>query len=514
MTIELDAICRNSFDAFAQRVFKVVEPGTKYEWNWHMGCIAEFLEAVDRGEMQRLVINMPPRTLKSYLVAEAFPAWILGRRPYEKFIVGGYGSGLAKQRAQRCRAIMRDPLYQQMFPDTLISPHQDEKHHYHTTMHGQYYATGISGSVTGVGANYVILDDPLKPDEAPSDTIRNNTNENIRNTFFSRFNDPRTGKFIMVMQRVHEDDPTGNLARDHGYTVLKLPAEAHTSVHIKLDHPLKGQLNWKMDEGELLFPPRLTKAFLEEKRADLNEYNYAGQYLQSPVPLGGGEFRSEWIQYYPAGSIKPATMNIVILVDPSGGEELNKRRKKRSDWTAMMVVGLAPDNNYYLLDIVRDRLNPTDRIDTLFMLHRKWNELSGKPPKVGYEKYGMMTDTHYIKEKQKQDSYRFPIVELGGQMMKEERIRRLIPDLQIGRWCFPENIMYTDSEGRLFDLVSELVNSEMPTFPRARFDDMLDALSRVMEPDLNLVFPRPKTGLGQNMVARAEVPREESWLSY
>jgi predicted phage terminase large subunit-like protein len=227
------------------------------------------------------------------------------------------------------------------------------------------------------------------------------------------------------------------------------------------------------------------------------DYNYAGQYLQEPVPIGGGEFKPNWIQYYSQGAIKPKEMNVYIMVDPSAGEESNRKRKKLSDWTAFMVVGLAPDNNMYLLEVVRDRLNPTERIETLFMLHRKWNAVCGKPPKVGYEKYGMMTDTHYIELKKREDAYHFPLIELGGSQSKEDRIRRLIPDMNMGRWYFPNAMDYIDNEGRRFDLVKEIIDSEMATFPRSRHDDCLDALSRIY--DMDMVFPRPK----QNMVEKA-----------
>jgi len=205
-------------------------------------------------------------------------------------------------------------------------------------------------------------------------------------------------------------------------------------------------------------------------------------------------------------------MNIVILVDPSGGEDINKKKKKLSDWSAFMVVGLAPDGNYYLLDIIRDRLNPTDRVNTLFMLHRKWLGLSGKSPKVGYEKYGMMTDTHYIRDKMAQDAYNFSLVELGGAMSKEERIMRLVPDMQNGRWFFPQTLHYVDGEGRSFDLVHEIIHSEMPTFPRARFDDMLDALSRIYEPELFMVFPKPKMSMKE--LAFAPEPQDDGWESF
>ena len=296
-------------------------------------------------------------------------------------------------------------------------------------------------------------------------------------------------------------------------TVTSLASTAEAKKYIFIPPIDRGE-GWSMEAGALL-TDRLTKKDLLELRDDLGEYNYVGQYLQEPVPVGGGEFKDRWVQYYPSGGIKAKTMNICILVDPSAGEENNKKKKKLSDFTAMMVVGLAPDNNYYLLDIVRDRLNPTERIETLFMLHRKWNALSGKPPRVGYEKYALMSDTHYIKAKQKEDTYNFQVIVLGGKIDKETRIRRMIPDMENGRWYFPESLPYVENEGRTFDLVRELVSSEMPTFPKARFDDMLDAVSRVYDEDMMMTFPRPKQTEKQKMMSSAMKPQDEGdWMDF
>jgi predicted phage terminase large subunit-like protein len=489
----LNALCRENLDAFTCKSFNVLEPSTDFEYNWHIGCIAEHLTAVWNGEIQYLIINMPPRSLKTHTTSVAFPAWAMGKNPAIRFMLTSFKSSLAETMTRKSRMLMKSEWYKQCFPGVEISKELDRQYYFETTKMGQYYSSAMS-NVTGVGCDIQICDDPISPDEALSMYVRENTNETIRGTLFSRFNDPRKGRFILNMQRLHDDDPTGNLLKDQGWYHLKLPAEAKGKIHtIKLKDK-----QWELKEGELLFPQRFTREVLDTARERLKEYNYAGQYLQEPVPIGGGEFREHWLQYYPQGGIKPKEMNVVILVDPAGGEELNKKKKKLSDWTAMMVIGLAPDNNYYLLDVIRDRLNPTDRINMLFVLHRKWNELCGKPPKVGYEKYGMMTDTHYIKDKKKQDAYNFPLIELGGQMGKEERIRRLIPDMQNGRWYFPHSMLYVDGEGRKFDLIQEILTSEMATFPRSSYDDMLDALSRIYDVELGMVFPRPKLNMVQN----------------
>lgn len=479
-----NAACRESLYLFMGKAFSIIEPATKFEWSWHLQCIAEHLEASYRGELPRLIINIPPRCLKSVSVAQIFPAWLLGKEPQEQIIGASYAHSLAERNVMACRRILLNEWYQECFPNTQISKDQNQKDYFTTTKAGQYKGTGIGGTVTGFGCRTLIIDDALSPKEGSSQTIRQNTNEEIRSTLFSRFNDKRNGRFIMIMQRIHDDDPTGNLMRDGGYHVLKLPAETKTNILITLKNK-----QWEMHTGDLL-TARLPRAALDELRIDLGEYNYAGQYLQEPIPVGGGEFKVEWYQHYT--KCDPKKMNVFILCDPAGGEELNKKKKKNSDWTAFAVIGLSDDNNYYLLDMVRDRLNPTERVETLFMLHRKWNAICGKPPKVGYEKYGMMTDTHYIKLRQNEENYRFPLIELGGAVMKEERIRRIIPDMQRGRWWFPVELPYIDGEGRGFDLVKELLYGELPTFPKARFDDMIDAISRIYDKEMAATFPQLK----------------------
>lgn len=514
ITDEIRAFLAEDLHSFAQAAFVAMNPNIEWQDNWHIEAICEHLQALERGDLpkNKLIINMPPRSLKTFLTAIAFPAWLLGRKPHTKIIVASYSFTLAKQSAAACRELIKSDFYRMIFPATILSQTQREKHHWETEQKGQYYAASSMGTITGIGADYILIDDPVKPTEAFSPTIRNSTNENIRATFFSRFNDPRHGKFAMNMQRVHEDDPTGNLMRDGDCLLLKLPAETKTAVDISLKRPDGNfPLRWHMNAGDLLFPERLTRKILDSLRLNMSDLHYVGQYLQEPIPAGGGEFKNQWYQYYRAGSVKPKEMNIVILVDPAGGEELNKKKKKLTDWTAMVVVGLAADNNYYLLDIVRDRLNPTERIDTTFMLHRKWNELSGKPPKVGYEKIGMQSDVHYLEKKKQEDAYNFPVVELGGHMIKEERIRRLIPIFQQNRMYFPDSLIYVDAEGRKFDLVQELI-AEFSSFPKSKFDDCSDILSRIVEPDLYLTFPMPKS----TMVSKAylNIPQEESWMDY
>lgn len=362
----LQAACRESLYCFTMKAFNILEPGTRFENNWHIECLVEHLEANYRGELPWLIINISPRMLKSVMVAQIFPAWVLGKEPSHQFIGASYAHGLAERNVMGARKILQSDWYLDTFKHTRLSKDQNQKDHFTTTMNGQYKGTGIGGTITGYGARTILGDDLLSPKEGMSPTIRTTTNEEMASTLFSRFNDRRDARFIMIMQRIHEDDPTGHLmAKDSRYHLLKLPAEAKRPILIQL-----GNKEWRMEEGDVL-SPRLTRKELDELRVDATDYHYCAQYLQEPVPIGGGEFREEWMQWYQAGGIKPREMNLVILVDAAGGDEVNKKKKKTSDWTVMAVVGLASDNNYYLLDMVRDRLNPTERIDTLFVLHRK-----------------------------------------------------------------------------------------------------------------------------------------------
>lgn len=510
MTIDyemLQSICRENFGAFAQKAFTIIEPGTPFEYSWHLDCMAEHLQAQFEGdeELKRLIMTIPPRCLKSVMVAQLYPAWVLGKEPHHQFIGASYAHTLAERNVVKCRQIIKHDWYKDTFKDTIIE--QDQKDYFTTSMNGQYKGTGIGGTITGFGCKTLGIDDPISPKESGSDTIRLNAINEIRSTLFSRFNKFSEGRLALIMQRLHEQDPAGDLLKDGGYYLLKLPAEnkGKTISYSRNDK------TWTMPSNELL-TPRLSRKDLDELRLNLTEYNYVGQYLQDPVPLGGGEFKEAWLQLYHSGAIKPAEMNIVIIMDQAGGEEMNKKKKKLSDWTVIVVIGLGADNNYYLLDMIRDKLNATDRINTLFMIHRKWNILSGKPPKVGVEQIGMMTDAHYIGVKHKEDAYYFSVTELGGSDIKEERIKgALVPIMQQHRFYIPATLPYVDSQGRKFDLITEL-KGEMASFPKARWDDILDAISRITNVELCLTFPKPKVTMVQKSLQKTNT--SDNWEDF
>lgn len=230
-------------------------------------------------------------------------------------------------------------------------------------------------------------------------------------------------------------------------------------------------------EGKPVF---LSEALLLQKRRDQGPYTFGTQQLQDPVADKAMSFKREWLRYYQTLG-DTSKWNKYILVDPANA------KKKTSDYTVMEVWGLAPDQNRYLLDGFRDRLNLTQRAAKLFDLHRIHN-----PKRVGYERYGMQADIEHVKYEMEQRNYRFEIVELGGAMPKDDRIRMLIPAYEQGKMYSPERLNFVDSEGVTRDYVRTFNDDEFLAFPVCTHDDMLDCRARILDPMLGAEFPKEK----------------------
>ena len=219
---------------------------------------------------------------------------------------------------------------------------------------------------------------------------------------------------------------------------------------------------------------------LEKRRRAQGPYTFGAQMLQDPTADKLQGFKEEWLRFYER--INDAEgMNTYIIGDPAS------EKKAESDYTAIVVIGLAPDENYYLLDAVRDRLNLRERADALFALHRRW-----RPRAVGWEKYGLQADIEYFRERMADINYRFEIQELGGHVAKHDRIRKLLPTFEAGRFWLPESLNKTDYEGRVIDIVQSFVQEEYKPFPVGLHEDMFDALARIVDEKLGAIWPKPR----------------------
>ncbi len=356
---------------------------------------------------------------------------------------------------------MNTDWYQSMFPETRLTKENETA--LETSKRGHRLCTSTGGLLTGLGGNFIILDDPLSLQQAQSMREREKANIWI-DSLSTRLDDKKTGVIIVIMQRLHMNDTTGYLLEKGGWEHLKIPVQAEEKHTYHM-----GKITKTVEEGELLHPTMFGEVELESEKRALKAYAFSGQYMQSPSPTGGGEFIRDWIQFYD-GKLDKSKYNTYIMVDPANS------KKSTSDYTCMMVVGLGADKNFYLLDMVRDRLNIREREDRLFELHEKW-----KPKYVLYEKYGLQVDVDAMKEAMNYRNYRFVITEVGGAMNKNDRIRRLIPYFYDGRIWLPKQLIRANYEAKPVDLIEEFVNQEYITFPVSTHDDMLDALSRLFD---------------------------------
>lgn len=227
-------------------------------------------------------------------------------------------------------------------------------------------------------------------------------------------------------------------------------------------------------------PVFLSQEVLDEKKKQ-GSYIFSCQQLLNPIAEEDQTFRNEWKRFWMPAQAGWVGMNTYILVDPAGS-----KKRKLNDYTSMWVVGLNNDQNYYVIDIIRDKLNLTERAAKLFDLHTKY-----KPLAVGYEEYSMQGDIEHIKYEQEQRHYRFDITPLGGnKLSKEDRIKGLVPLFEFGRVYLPFSCPYTDSQGKSSDLTRVFFEQEYDAFPVLMHDDMLDCLARITDPQLGAKFPK------------------------
>ena len=200
---EYRTMVRSDFNAFIERSFYELNPTTPFLPNWHIEVLAAELEACRRGETQRLIITVPPRMLKSHCASIAFPAWLLGHNPSAQIIVASYAQELSNKLSSDSRTLISAPFYRDLF-STRLSSQRQALQEFATTKNGFRMATSVGGVLTGRGADFIIVDDPLKPDEALSGTQRKTVNEWFTHSLYSRLNDKRHGCIILIMQRLHE----------------------------------------------------------------------------------------------------------------------------------------------------------------------------------------------------------------------------------------------------------------------------------------------------------------------
>ncbi|EAQ96143.1 phage terminase large subunit [Congregibacter litoralis] len=466
---EINAILRTNFDLFFQRGFAELHPGDKYQDNWHMQAITHALNGVVQGKTNRLIITLPPRYGKSLAASIALPAYVLGRDPTKRIITASYGQVLAEKLAMDCKRVMEAPFYRKAFPETKIGNGKNAMSNFSTTAGGSRYATSEGGSVTGMGADLIIVDDLMKASEIPTATTLDNAIEYLRSTLFSRLNDKVNGQIVIVMQRLHEDDPVGQLTRLEGWDVLNLPAIAEHDEDVEIG---PGRF-YHRRKGEALHEAREPLKTLLQIKEEIGPRNFGAQYQQQPVPAGGGIVEWDWFRPYEelpnngkGGFIVQSWDTAMVISDSSS-------------YTVCTTWFCDALGNYYLIHVWRHRRSSSD-LPAIVHRHAIEHEADLVIIEMNNGSRALI-ETLFIHTK-------LTVTTGEPRGSKAERMEAESPVVAAGRVFVPISAPWL-----------EAFRAEIVKFPEARHDDQVDSLSQFLYwarkhgPD----YPGGKPGLGR-----------------
>jgi predicted phage terminase large subunit-like protein len=446
----IDAIYRTDFRAFLEKIFVLLNPGQIFVPEAYLWGIAYQLERVRRGEIKRLIINMPPRSLKSITSSVAFPAFVLGRDPKRRFICVSYSAELSKKHSNDFRTVLESRWYKRLFPSTRIGPYKNSETEIELTERGGRLATSVGGTLTGRGGDIIIIDDPLKPDDALSATRRNQVNEWYKNVLLSRLDDKRTAAIVVVMQRLHPDDLTGFLlSQSDEWEVLSLPAIAESDETILG----WGGVPFYRKAGEVLSPEREPLEVLNAMKQEIGGAAFSAQYQQNPVPPGGAMIKRDWVKRY--GELPPPSERLLVVQSwdtaSKGGPE--------NDFSVCTTWIVTREGRFYLAEVWRDRVDyPALKAK---VIHQAW---AWKSNRILVEEAGAGIGL---------------VQELVGHVpgiigVKPERDK--ITRMSIASWKFESGQVFLPSQDWwLADLESELF-----AFPHIRHDDQCDSISQAL----------------------------------
>src|ERR1017187_5309648 len=315
-----------------------------YACVWRITDFPRISNSPHTGEINRLIITLPPRSLKSICASVAFPAFALGHDPSRRIICASYSEKLAGKHALDCRSVMQSSWYSRIFPFTRISLEKNAELNFVTTQHGYRYSTSVVGTLTGRGGNMIIIDDPLKPEDAMSTATRSSVNEWFDRTLYSRLDDKRRDVIIVIMQRLHLEDLVGYLLQKEPWVHLNLPAIAEVDQEVAIGPNLVHH----RAAGEVLHEAREPGPVLNRIRRTLGSFNFSAQYQQCPVPLEGEVVKWQWFGRY---DDLPARQPRDLIVQSWDVASKPAEFNDYSVGTTWFVRG----GDYYLIDLLREK---------------------------------------------------------------------------------------------------------------------------------------------------------------
>lgn len=446
-------LLRRSFHEFVKASWHVVEPGNRFLDNWHIEAICAHLEAAMRGDIQRLIINIPPRFMKSTLVSVMFPAFVWATDPTRRFLTASYAKDLATRDAVASRRLMESDWYKARWGERVrFTTDQNVKTRYENSRRGYRVTTSVDAGATGEGGDFVIVDDPINAKEAHSAAVRQNAIRWWRETMSTRYNDPNTGVAIIVMQRLAEDDLSGFLLSQEGesweHLCLPMRYEPKRIITTKL-----GFKDPREQEGDLLFPARFGEKATRRLESELGSYGTAGQLQQRPAPKDGNIFKyGGWRWYYTL----PQHLDAKIISVDCAFKDASK-----NDFVAIQVWG-AVDASMYLVQRIKQKLSFTATVQTILQV------VAQHPDVVAVLVEDKANGPAVIDTLRERVSGLVPVDPRGG---KISRAMACQADQESGALWLPHESILPE--------IVELVD-ELSMFPNAAHDDEVDALTQAV----------------------------------
>ena len=446
----LRAAVRLDFSSFVQKTFSTLNPGQVFVPDWYLQAIAYQLERVRLGKCRRLIINLPPRSLKSMTASVAWPAYLLGQDPKLRIICASYSSDLSRTLSRDFRAVVGSNWYRDAFPETRVSPTKDSQDEVQFTERGFRLATSVGGTLTGRGSNIIIIDDPLKPSEAYSASAREAANQWFANTLLSRLDDKQTGAIVIVMQRVHMNDLSGFVQQaGDDWTVLSLPAIATCDQDIPL---LGGKVHHRR-VGEVLSPRREPLATLKSIQMVLGGDLFSAQYQQEPVPPGGMMIKRAWVQRYTELPPKEEQLCTIQSWDTAmkGGPD--------NDFSVCTTWIQTYDEHWYLTHVWRGRVDYPGLKAKVSEMAAIWDPSQILVEEVGTA-IGLLDEFKHLRG----------ITGVKPDRDKISRVSVISARFEAGQVFFPASASW------LPDLEAELF-----AFPGGSHDDQVDSISQALQ---------------------------------
>jgi predicted phage terminase large subunit-like protein len=440
-----DVVYRTHFGAFVYRAFEALSPGQRLIANWHIDALCYLIQQMATGETRkRLVLNLPPRTLKSFIVSVALPAWLLGRNPGVGIICASYSDELATKFSRDCRALLETAFYKRVFAGTRLNPKKASEGEFETTKRGYRLATSVGGTLTGRGGAVLIVDDPLKANDADSEAARRVSIDWFRSTALSRLDDPAQSLVVVAMQRLHVDDLSGILI-EQTWPRLVLPAIATEAA----DYLVGEDEVYHRPAGQLLQPQRDSAEAIDELKREIGSRVFAAQYQQTPTPPDGNMIKAAWLGRYGIAPVRKDFQRVVLSCDPAG------KAGADNDYTAIVVVGVL-EKALYVLQVSRGHWTVLQMREQIIALAAQW-----QVDLIIVEDTSSGMGLIQLLQEQ-------PGLDVVGRKPDADKVTRMSRHqgrFEAGRILFPNEAPWlAECENELF------------AFPGGRYDDQVDAL--------------------------------------